>query len=227
MFRFFTTLVVTGVGLMAASAWWSERESQGAMPEPANEKAVAAPEAERSLTGPRPESESPQALAETAPNRNPSASTKPMAAAHRVPAIPAPRLVDPAEYTRFVAPVPDAPEPVPSPLAPATLKANEPADGVHETLIPEPAAFEDEILVLAAERASDGSVLLAASQENETSDDENEPYGEENVFFIDEEPGFVDPDLERRAIAMRTDHDASADRIRRLLDVYESLGSRR
>ena len=94
--------------------------------------------------------------------------------------------------------------------------------------IPEPTAFRDEILELAGDDDGFGAEHEAFA---------GETYGEENVIYVEgdedvadlfaseDEAPFMASDGERE-LAM-SDHDASAARIRRLLDVYESLGSGR
>jgi hypothetical protein len=149
----------------------------------------------------------------------------------RVPAIPAPRLRPepaPARQARIAVPEPEAPGPIPAPFVAPPAREEE----VEETRIPEPAAFEDEVFELADDEAS---------------------YGEENVVWVEGDGGYggsldelfarAEPDAagvegpddapfagvedaEERSVAM-SDHDRSAARIRRLLDVYESLGSSR
>ena len=250
MFRFLTTLIVTGVGVLAAVAWWSDRDSAGPWPElPAAEApGRAAPTAEAAEpTAPARESETRAPAAR--PSRLEPAQAKPVPvraaaaapaaallgteAPRPLPAIPAPRLAPRAAYTRTVAPAPAAPEPIPSPIGGRSA----PADGVGETRIPEPAAFAEGAVDLAETNGTPlrtrPSQALARAEahpapvaETEQGDSGEESYGEENVIYVEGDDSFAAPAASPRAVAMRSDHDASAERIRRLLEVYQSLGSR-
>ncbi|MBW2314930.1 MAG: hypothetical protein JRH10_12120 [Deltaproteobacteria bacterium] len=220
MFRFFATLLVTGVGVLGASAWWSGRDTpsvpaslaeQPTFEVPASEPAAeAAAEADVSVP------EKPAVVARPAP----VVAAEPKVAPRTVPPIPAPRLVDPTEFSHIVAPV--LPEPIPTPFVPPGAP-----EEVEETRIPEPAVFSDETLELAREESFGAELEEFAG----------ETYGEENVIYVEgdedvadlfaseDEAPFMASDGERE-LAM-SDQDASAARIRRLLDVYESLGSGR
>jgi len=245
MFRFVATLLATGVAVLAASAWWSGRDAPrrwpaiaeptaseaapAAEPEPAPERAPGdAPtsHAAPSARSPEPAPPRPTLAAEAARRPAMAAVPAPRPPARRVPAIPSPVPAEQAQQARVDAPEPALPEPIPAPFAPPAR------DDVEETRIPEPAAFEDEVFELAR-----------------PGDDER--YGEENVVWVEGDHGyggrledlFVDAERapsagdddvaapagdadEERAVAM-SGHDASAARIRRLLDVYESLGATR
>lgn len=242
MFRFFATLVVTGLAVLGASAWWGGREAirsgpslgepsiDGARPE-TTPPAEPAPSAERTLPA-RPPAKAPEPTplpaiaAVPAPRPLVTAPAISSAPTRRLPAIPAPLRAAPERQARVAAPEPAVPGPIPAPFtAPPARK------DVEETRIPEPGRFEEDGVDLA--------------RRNEDS------YGQENVVWVEGDHGyggnlddlFVNGEPERgdgaaegdaaredspdeRAVAMSS-HDASAARIRRLLDVYESLGSTR
>jgi hypothetical protein len=261
MFRFLATLLATGVGLLAASAWWSGRDTGPwpDLPSPASEAPGPTPEAPgatgpeppavtgpepAAVTGPEPAAAAPEtpAARDVGPGRpagdaRPEAreraiargrpAAKPARAAlapipgvpapepppRRVPPVPAPELGGPADLAGrapVAPPMPDVPDPIPAPFAPAPPP---PADTVGETRIPEPAWFEDEVVDVAGFEDDEGF------------------YGEENVIYneADEAPDDAAPSAEPgdEQVAMNDGREASARRIRRLLDVYESLRSRR
>jgi len=237
MFRFLAILIVTGVGVLTAVVWWSDRDAASAWPElPTAETSERAAPAR--AAPPRAEAAPPQteeAPPQAAPLRKPKAEAhgvRPSQAAaerRRPPAIPAPTLVPRAAYTRTIAPAPAAFEPIPAPIGgqPAA------ADGVGETPIPEPTLFEDEAVALAAAKQAPAvteaeEAPTHAERSSATglgADDAS--YGEENVIYVEGDDSFRTPAASPRAVAMRSGHEASAERIRRLLEVYQSLGSRR
>ena len=222
MFRFFATLLVTGVGVLGASAWWSGRDTPSVPPSLAEQPTFEVPESEPAAEADVSLPEKPAVVARPAP----VVAAEPKVVPRTVPPIPAPRLVDPTEFSHIVAPAPVLPEPIPTPFVPPGVP-----EEVEETRIPEPAVFSDETLELAR----------AESFGAELEEFAGETYGEENVIYVEgdedvadlfvsedaseDEAPFMASDGERE-LAM-SDHDASAARIRRLLDVYESLGSGR
>lgn len=239
MFRFFATLLVTGVALLAASAWWSGRDASDpwsalapkpeetappvAAPEPPAERApeshverAPAPYAQPApalQTEPAPAPKAEGAPAKPArPLPAIAALSAPAAEPRRLPPIPAPPLTDLAErdaLARAAVPEPTLPEPIPAPFA-----APPSVDEIEETRIPEPAPFLDEIVELAeADRYGEENVVYVEGDDR--------PFGDSvDALFADRDPEPFEGELGgERAVTMS----ASADRIRRLLDVYESL----
>lgn len=265
MLRFFATLLATGVGVLAATAWWSgdnpsetsveppspklerpdsvERPTRESDPEatrivgPSTPEAFAEPKeptdlANRTATS-RPARTSSDVVEvtndfrERAPVDTKPATRNPRDVARSVPPIPAPVISAPPAPSSlppaFVAiPIPAVPAPIPAPVM--TLSPEPRPAEVEETRIPEPAPFTEEFFEIAEH-------------------DDRGFYGEENVVFVEGDDTFessevsqlpgvgADGTLELAAdesrIAMNEGRDASADRIRRLLDVYETLRSRR
>jgi len=206
-----------------------ERELQSAVMARSVEPAARSEPAPHGDSAPRIEPAPPGASAVrgAAPDSTALASA-PM---QHVPSIPSPLPASVAAHApipariggRRVVPEPTLPEPIPTPFAAPPADAE-----VEESRIPEPAPFTDEVFALARTEGA-------------------ERYGEENVVWVEgdhgdggsldelfadvrSEPFAGEPPAEpvseardERALAM-SGHDASAARIRRLLDVYESLG---
>jgi len=203
--RFVTTLVLTVVGLITATIWWGSREGSGPWPP---HLASVPPEA---AAGPEPALDPwPEAVPEPAP--------EPVRA-------PAPTPVNAPAPTPVNAPAPTRarpPAPVPAPAARA--------------LPPVPAPSF-------AQRAAPAERTFALDVAGEPPDDE--PVGETLVRapvefaettpgdFAESAPGELEeaapgePAGQERALAMSLPADRSADLIRRLLGVYETLGSHR
>jgi len=245
MLRFFATLLATGAAVLAASAWWGGREATSGWPplaEPTRTDASAEPvaEGEREMQRgtatlrsephgePAPRDDRTPPTEPAGREQAPGPATLASGSVQGVPSIPSPLPVPVAAHapvqarigTRRVEPEPALPEPIPAPFAapPADTEA-------EETRISQPAPFTDEVFALGRTGGGDR-------------------YGEENVVWVEGDDGerdggnrderFADERGERlaergaeaydeRALAT-SGHDASAVRIRRLLDVYESLG---
>lgn len=199
MFRFLATLVVTLVGLLAAASWWSARETGATRPE------TPAPRAQ-TLATPDPEVDRVPVVSTPEPARAAPEARRPEPA----PPAAAPELA--------VLPEPEAVPPIPAPRL-ADLSARPSAPSLPAIAAP-PVAER-------AERPAPDDALRGEIEETLLSEpaEFGVPVEEEPLPDLEPEP-IVEP--EERAVAMRRrDHDQSAALIRRLLDVYESLGSRR
>ncbi len=222
MTRFLTTMVLTVLGLIGFSLWWSE--GQGARPLADLAARIPAPE--------RPAA-SDEMLPERTPPEDVAARPKPLeASAPSAVEPPAPRAAEPRAPTprtpEVLAPMPPpVPPPARSARTPAPRRAVPPVPGLPEPPEPVPAARPVPEPVHATLPAPEP--VRTALPDDEPAD---APLAEESVLpepgeFL--EPGTLpddEPDEPERAVAMAMDPDESASLIRRLLDVYESLGSR-
>jgi len=197
MIRFLTTLVLTVVGLITASLWWSTQDgarpftdlglppagkaAQQALPEPAPEPSSAA------RPSPAPDtSAAPRAARKPPPTRTTPASQ----GADRMSA---PRSEPKASEGR---PLHRSVPPIPGPVFPERTRVVSPAtDGPEKAVPPAPMELPGETVVPG-----------------------RRPFAEQAL-----PGGGADPEAGRRAVAMGRDPAQGASLIRRLLDVYEGL----
>jgi hypothetical protein len=225
MLRFLATGILTLVGIVAAAAWWSGGDGvpigsggDGAAMRPHLETA-------RSETRGEPVASAPDAtteptLGERAPETPPTKPEPPRAATR-----PTLEPVEPLPAAKRSVP------PVPAPVLASERMRRWPS-------VSAPIAGEEGILARsteprerAAETAIEETVLPDSPFFDPRWDDEAATLDEPLAPTMDEPlapeaPALDEAGEEGRALAMRTDHDASAALIRRLLDVYEGLGRR-
>ena len=224
MIRFLTTLVVTLAVAVAAAAWWTGSgdpepvaietgEASAAHPAPDLEpdasvlsaSTTALPASTRAL----PEGVSPPEKA--APN-----TPRPKPVVRELPAIPPPRFATPPVRKLVAIPAPEstapeltaaAPAEPEAATAPATVALPEEALTIEETELPTLPAFD-----------AAGPPAPTTLEEILAADPNLEQTAEEELERWEEG---------QKTVALGNEHDASASRIRRLLDVYEGLRGRR
>ncbi len=209
MIRFLTTLVITLALAVAAAAWWTGADD----PEPvAIETGEASAALEPGLTPVEPEAApSVPALPELASPARTVPDPKPPEPAARelppIPPIPAPHFEAPPVRTLAAIPAPEfaRPEQEPPPEAAAALPEETPP--VEETELPTLPAFETPA---PGEPTTIEAILAANPDLGPTAEEELEQWEES-----------------QKTVALGSEHDRSASRIRRLLDVYEGLRGRR